>query len=96
MLIPIHVHFRYLLCFCSFRAIFEQTKGYIDDERDDERDENVAYAKQINLTPKSKTQKEMRELRLEENLIGTRYFPFLCLFFLAKFSYYSPFQGSFY
>ena len=49
----------------------EQTKGYIDDERDDERDENVAYAKQINLTPKSKTQKEMRELRLEENLIGT-------------------------
>ena len=38
---------------------------------DDERDENVAYAKQINLTPKSKTQKEMRELRLEENLIGT-------------------------
>jgi hypothetical protein len=38
---------------------------------DDERDENVAYAKQINLTPKSKTQKEMGELRLEENLIGT-------------------------
>jgi hypothetical protein len=38
---------------------------------DDERDENAAYAKQINLTPKSKTQKEMRELRLEENLIGT-------------------------
>ena len=36
---------------------------------DDERDENAAYAKQINLTPKSKTQKEMRELRLEE--IGT-------------------------
>jgi hypothetical protein len=24
-----------------------------------------------NLAPKSKTQKEMRELRLEENLIGT-------------------------
>ena len=26
---------------------------------DDERDENAAYAKQINLTPKSKTQNEM-------------------------------------
>ena len=42
-----------------------------DEPIDDERDENAAYAKQINLTPKSKTQKEMRELRLEENLIGT-------------------------